>query len=254
MSIDLAHGNLGTSLTTGQPVTTELRNRLPASAELTLLGLIVSIVIAVPLGILAATKPNSLIDHACRVVSTRRRVAAGVLHRAHPGLRVLLSARLGAGAARPARRVLYRTAACHRLLPDRQPDCRRSRNVHGEPQAAHPAGAYAGHFLAGADHPHDAGLDARRAVLRFRAHGAGERAVRLYGDRHLRVPQRHAAGHHHARHGVFVPPRRQRAGGESVRLARHRLLRGRGAARLRFRAGAGFRADHGGHVRHAQSR
>lgn len=67
---DLAHGNLGTSLTTGQPVATELRNRLPASAELTLLGLIVSIVIAVPLGILAATRPNSLVDHACRVVST----------------------------------------------------------------------------------------------------------------------------------------------------------------------------------------
>jgi peptide/nickel transport system permease protein len=68
--VDLAHGNLGTSLTTGQPVATELRNRLPASAELTLLGLIVSIVIAVPLGILAATKPNSPVDHACRIIST----------------------------------------------------------------------------------------------------------------------------------------------------------------------------------------
>ena len=68
--VDLAHGNLGTSLTTGQPVVTELRNRLPASAELTLLGLLVSIIIAVPLGILAATRPNSLLDHACRVIST----------------------------------------------------------------------------------------------------------------------------------------------------------------------------------------
>jgi len=67
---DLAHGDLGTSLTTGQPVASELRTRLPASAELTLLGLFVSIVIAVPLGILAATRPNSLIDHACRVIST----------------------------------------------------------------------------------------------------------------------------------------------------------------------------------------
>src|SRR6202167_2548099 len=68
--VDLAHGNLGTSLTTGQPVATELRTRLPASAELTLLGLIVSIVIAVPLGILAATRRTSLVDHACRVIST----------------------------------------------------------------------------------------------------------------------------------------------------------------------------------------
>ena len=67
---DLARGDLGTSLTTGQPVVAEIRTRLPASAELTLLGLIVSMAIAVPLGILAATRPGSLIDHACRVVAT----------------------------------------------------------------------------------------------------------------------------------------------------------------------------------------
>ena len=67
---DLAQGELGTSLTTGQSVATDLRTRLPASAELTLLGLIVSMLIAVPLGILAATKPGSLIDHLCRVIAT----------------------------------------------------------------------------------------------------------------------------------------------------------------------------------------
>jgi dipeptide transport system permease protein len=67
---DLARGDLGTSLTTGQPVATEIRTRLPASAELTLLGLLVSMGIAIPLGILAATRPGSLIDHACRVVAT----------------------------------------------------------------------------------------------------------------------------------------------------------------------------------------
>jgi dipeptide transport system permease protein len=67
---DLARGDLGTSLTTGQPVATDIRNRLPASAELTLLGLIVSMLIAVPLGIFAATNPGSVIDHACRVIAT----------------------------------------------------------------------------------------------------------------------------------------------------------------------------------------
>src|SRR6266850_5948443 len=67
---DLAQGDLGTSLTTGQPVATEIRNRLPASAELTLLGLIVSMAIAIPLGIVAAVKPNSWVDHTCRVIST----------------------------------------------------------------------------------------------------------------------------------------------------------------------------------------
>ena len=67
---DLTRGDLGNSLTTGQPVGKEIRERLPASAELTLLGLILWISIAVPLGILAATRPGSLIDHACRVLAT----------------------------------------------------------------------------------------------------------------------------------------------------------------------------------------
>jgi ABC-type dipeptide/oligopeptide/nickel transport system permease component len=67
---DLAHGDFGNSLTTGQPVATEIRNRLPASAELTLLGLVISVVIALPLGVLAATRPGSWIDHLCRVTTT----------------------------------------------------------------------------------------------------------------------------------------------------------------------------------------
>jgi dipeptide transport system permease protein len=67
---DLARGDLGISLTTGQPVVTEIRTRLPASAELTLLGLLVSVTVAVPLGILAATRPGSLVDHVCRIVAT----------------------------------------------------------------------------------------------------------------------------------------------------------------------------------------
>src|SRR5262249_49494329 len=67
---DLARGDMGSALTTGQPVAAEIRARLPASAELTLLGLIFSVAIAVPLGIMAATRPNSLIDHACRIIST----------------------------------------------------------------------------------------------------------------------------------------------------------------------------------------
>src|SRR5262249_21353777 len=67
---DLVRGDLGNSISTGLPVVTEIKTRLPASAELTLLGLLVSMAIAVPLGILAATRPGSLVDHACRVVAT----------------------------------------------------------------------------------------------------------------------------------------------------------------------------------------
>ena len=67
---DLAHGNFGNSLSTGRPVATEISSRLPASAELTLTGLFLAIVIAVPLGIFAAVKQGSLIDHLCRIVAT----------------------------------------------------------------------------------------------------------------------------------------------------------------------------------------
>ncbi len=67
---DLAHGDLGNSLSTGQPVVKELRSRLPASAELTLSGLLLSLVIAVPLGVLAAVRQGSWIDHICRIVAT----------------------------------------------------------------------------------------------------------------------------------------------------------------------------------------
>jgi peptide/nickel transport system permease protein len=67
---DLTRGDLGNSLTTGQPVATEIRTRLPASAELTLIGLILAMAAAVPLGIMAAMRPGSLIDHACRIVAT----------------------------------------------------------------------------------------------------------------------------------------------------------------------------------------
>jgi peptide/nickel transport system permease protein len=58
------------SLTTGQPVRAEIATRLPASAELTLCALVLAIAIAMPLGVLAAVRQGSLIDHACRVLTT----------------------------------------------------------------------------------------------------------------------------------------------------------------------------------------
>ena len=67
---ELARGNLGTSLTTGQPVLRELTTRLPASLELTLCGLILATSVAIPLGVLAATRPGSWSDHACRILAT----------------------------------------------------------------------------------------------------------------------------------------------------------------------------------------
>ena len=67
---ELSRGELGTSLTTGQPVLNELLTRLPASIEMVLLALALACTIALPLGVLAATRPGSWIDQLCRLVTT----------------------------------------------------------------------------------------------------------------------------------------------------------------------------------------
>lgn len=66
----LVRGDLGQSISTGQPVINELMGRLPASLELTLAALLLSASIAIPLGILAATRPDTWVDHLCRFVTT----------------------------------------------------------------------------------------------------------------------------------------------------------------------------------------
>jgi dipeptide transport system permease protein len=66
----LLRGDFGTSLTTGQPVLQELVSRLPASIEMVLLALTLACAIALPLGVMAATRPGSWIDQLCRLVTT----------------------------------------------------------------------------------------------------------------------------------------------------------------------------------------
>src|SRR5439155_5729440 len=67
---DLARGDLGRSLTTGQPVVSDLVARLPASLELTLCGLLLAVSVALPLGVLSAARPGAIFDHAARVLTT----------------------------------------------------------------------------------------------------------------------------------------------------------------------------------------
>jgi ABC-type dipeptide/oligopeptide/nickel transport system permease component len=66
--VGLAHGDLGQSWFTGNPVTTDLRDRLPASLELALFGTLLALAIALPLGVLSAVKRDTVWDHAARIV------------------------------------------------------------------------------------------------------------------------------------------------------------------------------------------
>jgi len=60
---DVLRGDLGESMWTNRPVTEELRNRLPVSLELGLLGIIVGLLIAVPVGIYSAIRQDTVGDY-----------------------------------------------------------------------------------------------------------------------------------------------------------------------------------------------
>ena len=60
-------GDFGDSLWFKAPVMEELAERIPVTVELTVLAMLIAVVFAVPLGILSALKPESLLDYAARV-------------------------------------------------------------------------------------------------------------------------------------------------------------------------------------------
>jgi peptide/nickel transport system permease protein len=62
------HGDLGSSLTSGQAVTTILGQRLPVTAELLVYAFVVSIVLALVVAVLAARRPKGIADRLSMVV------------------------------------------------------------------------------------------------------------------------------------------------------------------------------------------
>jgi ABC-type dipeptide/oligopeptide/nickel transport system permease component len=65
----LLSGDLGTSLFTTRPVWEDLSARLPATIELTVAAMLVSVVLGIPLGVISALYRNRFIDHLLRVVT-----------------------------------------------------------------------------------------------------------------------------------------------------------------------------------------
>jgi peptide/nickel transport system permease protein len=55
-------GDMGNSIRSGVPVTSEITRRLPNTLKLAAAGLIVSAIIGIPIGIFSATRPNSWFD------------------------------------------------------------------------------------------------------------------------------------------------------------------------------------------------
>ena len=59
----------GDSIFTGEPITTSLGKAIPVTLELTLLALVLGLVIAVPIGVLSATRQDTASDYVGRVVA-----------------------------------------------------------------------------------------------------------------------------------------------------------------------------------------
>jgi len=65
----VVQGDLGRSIRSGRPVTSEVAARLPATAELAILATLLAIAVGVPLGVVSALRPNTPVDHVATVMA-----------------------------------------------------------------------------------------------------------------------------------------------------------------------------------------
>jgi peptide/nickel transport system permease protein len=61
-----ARGDLGESLWTKRPVLEEIGQRLPVTFELAILGLLVALIIAIPVGVISAARQDTIADYIAR--------------------------------------------------------------------------------------------------------------------------------------------------------------------------------------------
>jgi peptide/nickel transport system permease protein len=65
---DALHGDLGISMRTREPILSEIGRYFPATLELSTLATIIGVILGVPAGVLAATRPGSIADQTVRLV------------------------------------------------------------------------------------------------------------------------------------------------------------------------------------------
>jgi peptide/nickel transport system permease protein len=67
--VGIAHGDLGTSFRYNAPVSAQIREKFPNTAALALAAMLVALVLAIPLGIVAAVYRGTLVDHAAMTLA-----------------------------------------------------------------------------------------------------------------------------------------------------------------------------------------
>ena len=182
---DAVRGRLGQSLRTGRPVTTELSEKLGATVLLAVTAMIVALVVAVPLGIIAAVRADTWVDNVAMAARPGRRVdaellarpAAGAVVRRLPGL----AAHLGPWAVG---RVPDRIGAA------RAARVSRAARAHARPRAGGDPGA------------DDAGEPRRGTEGTVRAGGAVARTVDASDGVAPRAAERADSDHHDRRPAV----------------------------------------------------
>jgi ABC-type dipeptide/oligopeptide/nickel transport system permease component len=67
--VGVAHGDLGTSFRYNAPVAAQIREKFPNTAALALAAMLVAVVLAIPLGIVAAVYRGTFVDHAAMTLA-----------------------------------------------------------------------------------------------------------------------------------------------------------------------------------------
>jgi peptide/nickel transport system permease protein len=65
----VAKGDLGVSLRTNEPVSTAIADRMPATIELAIAAMCLAVVVAIPLGIIAAVGAGTIVDYAATTLA-----------------------------------------------------------------------------------------------------------------------------------------------------------------------------------------
>jgi len=65
----ILRGDLGYAWHTSQPVANDIMQRFPLSVELSTLSLLITLLVAIPLGVVSAVRTGSMVDHVARVLA-----------------------------------------------------------------------------------------------------------------------------------------------------------------------------------------
>ena len=92
---DAVTGDFGKSLLTGQPVIDDIARVFPATLELATIATLIGVLLGIPAGVLAATRPGTLADQVGAARRPRRLLDAGLLARADGAAGLLRQAAAG---------------------------------------------------------------------------------------------------------------------------------------------------------------